>query len=80
MKRTPPVSADVTSGLTIIEKLRRRKSYVGATEVMSIVGKSRKTLCSWIKNGTFPNTRLGKDNACDPALLANWLEARSTGC
>jgi len=31
MKRTPTISADATSGLTIVEQLRRRKTCVGVS-------------------------------------------------
>ena len=54
-------------------------SYVRASEVMSILGITRNTLCDWINAGTLPAFRLGKNNVCDPAELAAFLETRRTG-
>ncbi|MCU1252251.1 MAG: Helix-turn-helix domain [Edaphobacter sp.] len=54
-------------------------TYVRATEVMSILGVTRNTLCDWINAGTLPAYRLGKNNVFDPAELAAFLETRRTG-
>jgi predicted DNA-binding transcriptional regulator AlpA len=64
---------------TIVNQLRQRTSYVSATEVMAILGVTRNTLCDWINSGTLPAFRLGKNNVCDPAELADFLETRKTG-
>jgi predicted DNA-binding transcriptional regulator AlpA len=64
---------------TIVDQLRLRTSYVRASEVMSILGVTRNTLCDWINAGTLPAFRLGKNNVCDPTELAAFLEARRTG-
>ena len=64
---------------TIVDQLRQRISHVRASEVMSILGVTRNTLCDWINAGTLPAFRLGKNNVCDPAELAAFLETRRTG-
>jgi len=64
---------------TIVNHLRRRTSYVRATEVMAILGVTRNTLCDWINAGILPAFRIGKNNVCDPAELADFLETRRTG-
>jgi excisionase family DNA binding protein len=64
---------------TIVEQLRKRTTYVRATEVMSILGVTRNTLCDWINAGALPAYRLGKNNIFDPAELAAFLETRRTG-
>jgi predicted DNA-binding transcriptional regulator AlpA len=70
--------SEVTLKNTIIEQLRQRTTYVRASEVMSILGIIRNTLCDWINAGTLPAFRLGKNNMCDPAELAAFLETRRT--
>jgi predicted DNA-binding transcriptional regulator AlpA len=64
---------------TIVDQLKQRTTYVRSTEVMSILGITRNTLCDWINAGTLPAFRLGKNNVCDPAELAAFLETRRTG-
>ena len=64
--------------LAIVDRLKRRQNYVGSTEVMNIFGVSRKTLCQWIRNGTLPAFKIGKNYVCAPVLLAAWIEERST--
>jgi len=71
--------SEVTLKNTIIEQLRQRTTYVRASEVMSILGITRNTLCDWINAGLLPALRLGKNNMCDPAELAAFLEKRRTG-
>jgi excisionase family DNA binding protein len=71
--------SEVTLKNTIIEQLRQRTTYVRASEVMSILGITRNTLCDWINAGTLPAIRLGKNNMCDPSELAAFLEKRRTG-
>jgi len=71
--------SEVTHKNTIIEQLRQRTTYVRASEVMSILGITRNTLCDWINAGTLPAFRLGKNNMCDPSELAAFLEKRRTG-
>ena len=64
---------------TIVDQLRQRTSYVRATEVMAILGVTRNTLCDWVNAGILPAFRIGKNNVCDPAELAAFLETRRTG-
>ena len=71
-------SHEVPSPASIIDQLRQRSTYVGSTEVMTILGVSRKTLCDWINSGKLPAIRLGKNNVCDPVVLSQWLLDRRT--
>jgi predicted DNA-binding transcriptional regulator AlpA len=64
---------------TIVEGLKQRTTYVRASEVMSILGITRNTLCDWINRGLLPAFRIGKNNVCDPMELAAFLEKRRTG-
>jgi excisionase family DNA binding protein len=69
---------------TIIEQLRRRKGYVRTTEAMSLLGGpdkpvARQTLCKWVKAGKLPAVHFGGGFKFDPAVLADYLEARTTG-
>jgi excisionase family DNA binding protein len=61
---------------TIIEQLRQRKTYLNTTEVMSIIGVTRATLCGWVRSGSISAIRIGKDYKFDPSTVARWLEAR----
>lgn len=61
---------------TIIEKLRERNSYLTTKDVMNITRKTRQTICGWVKSGAMTAVRIGKDNMFDPAVIADWLEAR----
>ncbi len=61
---------------TIIEQLRRRKTYLNTTEVMSIIGVTRATLCGWVRSGSISAVRIGNDYKFDPSTVARWLEAR----
>ena len=47
---------------TIIETLKRSKTYVSSTETMRILGVTRQTLCRWVNTGKIIAVRIGKDN------------------
>lgn len=66
------------SHMTIVNQLRQRTSFVTSTEVLNILGTSRKTLCIWVTKGIIRAYRLGNAYAFDPVELADWIEARST--
>ncbi len=61
---------------TIIEQPRRRKTYLNTTEMMSIIGVTRATLCGWVRSGAISALRIGKDYKFDLSTVARWLEAR----
>jgi excisionase family DNA binding protein len=61
---------------TIISQLKQRKTYFNTTEVMSIIGVTRATLCGWVRSGSISAIRVGKDYKFDPSTVARWLEAR----
>jgi excisionase family DNA binding protein len=61
---------------TIIEQLRRRKTYLNTTEVISIISVTRATLCGWVRSGSISAIRIGKEYRFDPSTVARWLEAR----
>lgn len=62
---------------TIVERLKKRESYLTSTEVMAITGVTRQTLCAWAQRGVIQAVRIGKGNVFDPVALAAWLEART---
>lgn len=66
----------MAEGTTIIEALRRRKTYVTSTEAMAILGVTRQTLCRWVAESRIQALRIGNTLKFDPAYLAGWLEAR----
>lgn len=68
--------ADTPQSQTIIDQLRQRKTYLNTTELMSILGKTRATLCAWVRSGSLGAVRIGKENMFDPSTIADWLEAR----
>jgi len=43
---------------------------------MSLFGISRNALCRWVRDGSIPALRIGKDKKFDPQSLSVWLEAR----
>jgi excisionase family DNA binding protein len=61
---------------SIIDQLRQRKTYLNTTEVMTIFGVTRATLCGWVRSGAIGAIRIGKDNKFDPATVSQFLEAR----
>jgi excisionase family DNA binding protein len=73
------MTTSATAGLTIIERLKLRTSYVTSTEAMVILGVTRQTLCRWVTEGRIPAVRIGPSNKFDPAHLADWLEERQIG-
>jgi hypothetical protein len=50
-----------TSSDTIINQLKQRKTYLNTTEVMSIIGVTRATLCGWVRSGAIGALWIGKD-------------------
>ena len=66
-----------TAQSSIIDQLRNRKTYLNTTEVMSILGVTRATLCGWVRSGSISAVRIGKDNKFDPGALSRWLEERT---
>lgn len=64
---------------TIIEALRKRRTYVPSTEAMATLGVTRQTLCRWIAEGRITAVRIGTTWKIDPAHLASWLEERQVG-
>ena len=69
------IDTHIAPSSTIVSQLRARTTYLSGSEVMSMLGVSRNTLCRWVRTGKLPALRLGKDNRFDPAVLADWLEA-----
>lgn len=64
---------------SIVSQLKLHTSYLSSTEVMGILGYSRKTLCAWVRAGGIPAVRIGRDNKFDPWELALWIEAGLLG-
>lgn len=65
-KSTPPHS--------VVGHLREKTGFLGTTDVMAILGVSRKHLCKWVRQGRIHAYRFGQANAFDPLELAAWIE------
>jgi hypothetical protein len=61
---------------TIIEQLDARKTYVGSTEAIGILGITRQTFCLWVRKGKLAALRIGNAYMIDPSVLAAFLRAR----
>ena len=58
---------------TLLTDLSSRTRLLKSTEVMSLLGISRNTLCAWVRAGRIPAFKVGKDYTFDPKELANFL-------
>jgi excisionase family DNA binding protein len=72
------ISRSTSKALSLVETLRRRTNMLSTAEVMKLLGKSRKTMCTWVRDGRIPAYRMGKDYMFDPFQLALWIEQRFT--
>ena len=64
---------------TIIDQLRRRKTFLGSRETVALLDTTRKTLGEWVAAGRLPAYKLGKNWKFDPADLVRFLEERRVG-
>ena len=64
--------------MELIEQLKARQSYLSTREVMSLLMKTRNTLCEWVRKGQFPAIRVGNEYLYDPREVAMWLAKRQT--
>jgi hypothetical protein len=80
MSRSRPVLTCMrhheTTQPTIIEQLAARKTYVGSTEAIGILGITRQTFCLWVREGKLAALRIGNAYVVDPAVLSAFLRAR----
>jgi excisionase family DNA binding protein len=65
--------------MTLIDNLRRRKTYLSTPETMALISVSRNTLCRWVRAGLISAIRAGGSKYLfDPNAIADWLETRAT--
>ena len=64
---------------SILDRLRRRTSYLGSREVVTLLNTSRKSLGEWVAAGKLPAYKIGKNWQFDPSDLAAFLEQRRLG-
>lgn len=64
--------------MNLIDRLRKRPSFLTTKEVMQLLGKTRNTVCHWACAGRLPATRVGHEYLFDPNDIADWLEQRQT--
>jgi excisionase family DNA binding protein len=64
---------------TFIERLRLTKRYLGAREVVAILGVHITTLQLWTKHRQIPHLKVGHGIRFDPVELAEWLSTRQIG-
>lgn len=65
--------------MNLIDELRKRDSYLSTKEMMTLLQKTRNTLCEWARKGKVPAIRIGNEYFYDPRLMADWLACRQTG-
>lgn len=64
--------------MDLIEELMVRQGYLSTREVMTLLQKTRNTLCEWVRRGKFPAIRVGNEYLFDPREVAAWLAKRQT--
>ena len=64
-------------GLTLIDQLRKRTSYLPLQEAADILGVHAMTVRKWVKARKLQGHRIGDEIKIDPSVLADWLCARS---
>jgi excisionase family DNA binding protein len=69
----------VSTIMTTVEDLRKRKGLAGVPEVCQVLGKSRNTIFSLIKGRRLKAYRIGNTLMVDRVDLAAFLEARRVG-
>ena len=63
-------------GLSLIEQLRQRTTYMTVGEFAVLIGETPAGVYKRINEGRLPHVKLGYGIRLDPAVMANWLEAR----
>jgi excisionase family DNA binding protein len=64
--------------MTIIEQLRTLACLLSAKEVARILKVHQETVYILIRDEGLPSIRIGRSHRFDGALLARWIERRST--
>jgi excisionase family DNA binding protein len=64
---------------TIIDDLRRRKTFLGSPETVALLDTTRKSLGEWVAAGRLPAYKIGKNWKFDPADLIRFLDQRRVG-
>jgi excisionase family DNA binding protein len=63
-------------GLTLIDQLRKRTSYLTLQETADLLGIHAMTLRKWAKARKIQGLRIGDEIKFDPYVVADWLAAR----
>jgi excisionase family DNA binding protein len=63
--------------VTLIDQLRKRRSYLTLQEGAALLGVHAMTLRKWAKARKVQSLRIGDQIKFDPNVLADWLSARS---
>ena len=61
---------------TLVQKLRARTGLLSIAEVSDLLGFHEVTLRNWVRAGKLPAVRIAGQWRFDPAVLAEWVEAR----
>ena len=84
-RRSPSTGSEIVGiagdpfSQTFIERLRLTKRYLGAREVVGILGVHITTLQLWTKHRQIPYLKVGHGIRFDPVELADWLSTRQIG-
>ena len=62
--------------MTLIDQLRKRKSYLPLQEAAEILGVHTMTVRKWVKTRKLQGYRIGDEIKIDPNVLADWLSTR----
>jgi excisionase family DNA binding protein len=75
--RTFPDATENHEPCTVATTIERHRRLLSVDELAHLIGRSPKTLYSWVAAETLPAVRLGASVMFDPHTTANWLRARS---
>ena len=67
------------AGESVVETIRSHQTAMGAEDLASLLGLSRKHILKLAKAQRMPSYRLGGAVRFDPGKVADWLESRSVG-
>jgi excisionase family DNA binding protein len=64
--------------VTLIDELERRQTLMNTPELMTLLGKTRGTICSLVRQGSLVAIRIGGSYRFDPRVVAAFLRDHCT--
>jgi excisionase family DNA binding protein len=65
--------------VTLVDELERRQTLMTTPEVMDLMGKTRGTICSFVRRGSLSAIRIGASYRFDPKVVAAFLRDHCAG-